>query len=114
MLPYRLHKVSRVSQKKVDYPECEKLGRVHEQIVAITQFFEWLSSKGVILGKTEKVFEDFGAFYPYNERTEKLLYEYFEIDATKLEQERRAMLEKLRKDQTTNLEELRDDQKCQQ
>lgn len=114
MLSYRLHKVNRVSQKKADYPECEKLGRVHEQIVAITQFMEWLSGKGVILGETKEVIEDFAGFYPCRKGIIELLNEYFDIDPKKLEKERRAMLEELRKDQTTNLEELGEDQKCQQ
>lgn len=107
MLSYRLHKVNRLDKKKVDYPECEKLGRVHEQIVTITQFMEWLSSEHVMLGKYLADWAE--SFQPISENTDQLLYRYFEIDPQKLEQERRAMLEKLRKDQTTNLEELGED-----
>lgn len=67
----------------VKYPECEKWAEVHDNAVAITGFVEW-------------------ADWEYREKEawerpslQDQIYAYFGIDATKLEEERRAMLEAL-------------------
>lgn len=89
-----------MSKKEAEYPECEKLSKIHSEIIAITQFMGWLSSKKIILGEAVEVAKDEPHdFYPCNKRISDLLNEYFNIDAAKLEQERRAMLDKLRKEQ---------------
>ena len=70
------------NQKPADYPECEKWGKVHSDAVAITGFVEWADWK-----------------YPdvyLRPSLQDQLYEYFDIDAKKLEEERRAMIESLR------------------
>lgn len=85
-----------MSQKKSEYPECDKLDKAHATIVAFLQFLEWASSeKKVFLCEYNKEYEA----YFLTSRAEDLLYEFFGIDQTKLEQERRAMLDKLRKEQ---------------
>jgi len=103
-----------VSNKKAEYPECERLSLFHKHIVAITQFMEWLQERGLFLcrheteedvkAKGDEPLADGSYFvFPYpipiGKRVEELLYEYFDINAQKLEQERRAMLDKLRKEQ---------------
>ena len=60
------------------YPECDKWAKVHSDAVAILGFLEWKDAR-----------EPKGMHISYQD----LVYEYFEIDPKKLEEERRAMLE---------------------
>jgi len=93
-----------LSEKKEDYPECEKLSRVYDQIVAITQFMEWLGSKKIILGTWIKPIEGVDeAFYPCMKGTREFLNEYFGLDPEKMEKERRKMLMKLRIENAKNI-----------
>lgn len=80
-------------QQNGSTPECDKWAKVHEDSVVIQQFFEFLSSKGINLCYMEKTYEQ---FLPVMQTHDDLIYEYFEIDRSKLEQERRAILEKCR------------------
>jgi hypothetical protein len=66
------------------YPECEKLQKVAEKSNECGHFFDWLIHKGYANNKSRK-------------RMEELLAEYFEIDLTKVEKERQAMLDDIRK-----------------
>ena len=66
-----------------NYPEAEKWAKVHDHAVAITGFMQWIDDK---YGDVE---------YWQRPKLEDLLYEYYEIDSKKLEEERRAMLASL-------------------
>ena len=65
------------------YPEAEKWKATHKEREAIELFFEWCEERGEPA--------------PSSRRLQDLFYEYFEVDAAKLEGERRAMIESQRK-----------------
>lgn len=73
--------------------EVDKWAKAYPEACEIRDFLEWLSSKGIVLAS----FVD-GHDYPapYPETGDMLLYRYFEIDYTKLEAQRRALLEEAR------------------
>jgi hypothetical protein len=78
-------------------PECDKMAKVRDQSQSIGEFLEWLSGKGIHLGKQFNYNDvDYSEFLPYSYTTEELLAEFFEIDLNKVEEERRALLEELR------------------
>ena len=109
-----------------EYPEHEKLKAVHDQSQAIGEFMEWLGGKGLSLGAYHKhtegcknpdwhkgvnegkqwIDEDWVTQYRCGAQTDQFVYvgmdieaklaEFFEIDRDKLEQEKRAMLQKQR------------------
>lgn len=92
--------------------ECEKLAERTEEWNVIYPFMEWLQEQGFFLCRNDTV-KDAKArgdktdkdgnywLFPYpivvGKSIETLLYEYFEINTQKLEQERRKILEKLRR-----------------
>ena len=77
--------------------EMDKLSEVHNEVRTIEQFFEFLSSKGVLLCKST---DDEMTNIPYMPIVEsdiiKLIYENYDIDGIKLEQERRELLESIK------------------
>lgn len=81
-----------------DYPEHEKLRAVSEQSQAIGEFLEWLERKGIWLCMREPDNPPFeGRFYPHTlGSNDRILAEYFDIDLTEIEREKRAMLEGVR------------------
>ena len=69
----------------MEYPECEKMQKVQNESQAIGQFLDWLEEdKGVSV--------DYQSKMTINE----LLADYFEIDLTKVEEEKRHMLATIR------------------
>lgn len=92
-----------MSNKKVKYPECEKLKKVSEESNKIGAFLDWLmNEKYIHLCTYEEAHEiddeDLSeGYYGINRTIEDLLAEYFEIDMDKVEKERRQILEKLQK-----------------
>lgn len=84
----------------MNYPEHEKLSKVKDQSQEIGQFIDWLGKKNMAIGK---FFERSGecnsweVFEPTKIGIEKLLAEYFEINLTVLETEKRLMLDEQRK-----------------
>lgn len=93
------------------YPEYEKLDKIHETSNNIGNFLEWLSSAkqisfakwvkepqqvpiSIFSAKTKEV--EFDIFFQINMEIEKWLAEYFNIDLKKLEEEKQAMLKELR------------------
>jgi len=94
--------------------ECEKLAEKTPEWNNIYPFMEWLREQGFILcrhdteqdakARGEKPYKD-GSYFVYpdpiaiGKSIETLLYEYFEVDPQKLEQERREILAKLRSKQ---------------
>lgn len=73
--------------------ECEKISAVKEQSQICGSFLEWLQEKGVVLASYHEHDDE---LYPYRYSIETLLAEFFEIDLEKVEEETRAILEKLR------------------
>lgn len=89
-----------------EYPEHEKLAKVHDKSQAIGEFLEWLADErdfvlAVRHQHTEDCIEDCGArrgeLIPLAIPVHKLLAEFFDIDEDKLDDEKRAMLEELRR-----------------
>jgi len=80
---------------KTEYPEHEKLEKVKETSQSIGEFLEWLYyEKRIHFARYSK----YDVSYRVSLNTNELLAEYFGIDLTVLEQEKRQMLEELRKD----------------
>lgn len=69
---------------EVQYPEAEKWAKVHSDAVAITGFIDWRDYHYADIEDWKRP------------SLQDQLYEYFEIDGKKLEQERQAMIESLR------------------
>lgn len=77
------------------YPEHDKLRRIQDKSQAISDFLDWAKEKRIIL--SEYISED---LFPTLMSKDNLLAEHFGIDLKKLEQEKRAMLDKLRTSHT--------------
>lgn len=76
------------------YPECEKLLKVKAQQEIIHDFIEWCGSNGMEICKWGS-----GDYYAVSldKSIEHLLADYFEIDLSKVEQERKMILDHLEK-----------------
>lgn len=82
------------------YPECEKITEADKsgKSPLLTDFLDWLDSKGIILAK-------YGArddLYPIHTNKEQLLADFFGIDLALVEKERRQILEDLRNQPNEN------------
>jgi hypothetical protein len=77
-----------------DYPEHAKLANVSDKSQAIGEFLEWIEQeKNLTLCKPiPKGEEGAGQFWPHFTPVQTLLAEFFDINLTVLEQEKRAML----------------------
>lgn len=78
------------------YPACEKLAEVAPKSQAIGEFIDWLEdTHGIVLAtrdqETDELYE-----ISKRPRLEPLLAEYFGVDMTQVEMERRQMIESLR------------------
>ena len=76
----------------------EKWSNVHEDVVTIEEFLEWLETKGIQLAQHYKNDDgkDTEHLYPTYKTRRQLLEEYYEIDTAELERERRALLDDAR------------------
>jgi len=75
--------------------ELDKWDKVHEDSVTLQSFLEFVGNKGIFLQSVK----DDGTYHSYvasKQSDTDLIYEFFGIDFTKLEQERRNLLEKIR------------------
>jgi hypothetical protein len=81
------------------YPQHEKLAAVAEQSQAIGEFLDWLQDTRVPPVVLCRVIpgQSFDPWAPVGRSTEQLLAEYFGVDLTALEAEKRAMLAEIRK-----------------
>jgi hypothetical protein len=75
-------------KRRKKYPECEKLSSSRNEMLTIERFLDWCMGKGVWLAERDKNFENF-----WIADQAHLLFEYFEIDSKRLEEERRQMLD---------------------
>ena len=93
------------------HPECDKLNARTDEWNVIYPFMEWLQEQGIILARHdtvenakargEKPDKDRDIWvrpYPYaiGKHIDEMLYEYFDVDPAKLEQERRKILDVIR------------------
>ena len=77
--------------------ELEKHSKTHGERTILCAFLDWTNSQGFEFGKWNESKEgERDLLLPISLRQEDLLDRYFKIDATKLEQERRKLLEGLK------------------
>lgn len=75
---------------QAEYPECEKLKRLRPRIDTISEFLDWLEGEDLhICGQNDNEF-----FYRYMGSFNSLIEKHLGISSTKLDNERRAMLQK--------------------
>lgn len=84
-----------MDEKKLQYPECEKIVACQDRSRTISEFLDWLQEQKYELCMWDNT--GVGTFYPLVTSKEKLLAEFFEIDLDKVETERRAILDDIRK-----------------
>lgn len=84
-------------KKKSKWPECEKWGAVHNQATKIFGFLKWAESeKNLTLCElVERPGVD--RYFPNAIQPLNLVYEFFEINPERLENERRAILAEVRR-----------------
>lgn len=78
------------------YPEHEKLRAISDKSQAIGEFLEWADAHGMFLARYQKR----GALdepVPVGTSVTELLAEFYGIDLTKIETEKRAMLDAMRR-----------------
>lgn len=80
-----------MSPKMPQYPEHEKLLKIKTESNTIGEFLEWLESEGTVLAG----YSELDQLLPEHEPIRDRLARYFGIDQSKIEQEKRAMLENL-------------------
>lgn len=84
-----------VKIRNVDCPEHEKLEAIKGDSQACGEFLEWLhAEKGWSLCCIPPEYQD--TYVPVHYSTERLLAEYFKVDLSKIEDEKRAVLAALR------------------
>jgi len=81
-----------MTNEKDEYPEHTKLKAVNVETQAAYDFVEWLRTQGVFLAFTDS----YGATYPANQSIDSMLAEWKDIDLRKIDEEKRAMLAKIR------------------
>lgn len=81
-----------------NYPEHERLKEIRGHSRAIGDFIEWLGERKMPICKlhTGPDFLSDGEYFPYQDSTDAILAEYFEIDLKRLEDEKQAMIDALR------------------
>lgn len=81
-----------------DYPELDRLDRVHDESQIIRGFLEWLQDEQglAICEFNDKDYYN-GKYIPDKRDVDHLLADHFEIDLIQVEKERRAMLDRIRK-----------------
>lgn len=89
----KLQHLQEAAERAEKYPECTKLSAHHDEILELQRFLDWCDEK--VDGRARLV--DEMEYVIEGRRLELLLYQYFEIDPRKLEDERRAILEEQRK-----------------
>ncbi len=72
-------------------PECDKMVAASDEGQTIGNFLEWAEENGYSLCRSTG-----NNYTPVRQSTEVILAEYFNIDLTLVEEERRALLERIR------------------
>ncbi len=81
--------------KKPQYPECEKLSEVAAEKQAICNFLEWAEQNNLHLCTFNPKL-NYDNYSRTPESVEKITHRFYGIDDLKLEEERRAMLDRQR------------------
>ena len=80
----------------METPECDKMLAVQNESLILSEFVDWLNSKGYAICKVE---ETPGypkeQWIPFRKSYEELLADYFGVDLKKAEQEKQAILKSL-------------------
>jgi len=86
-------------EQREEMSECKKLSDRTEDWNVIYPFMEWLQEQGIVLSKyyTDQEGDSYEHLQPISKNIDTLLYEYFNVDPTKLEKERRELLATLGK-----------------
>ena len=71
--------------------ELEKWSKVQENVVEIEEFLVWLGEKGIVLCESKEG-EWWPNYFIARKTFRELLEEFYEIDAVKLDKERRKLL----------------------
>ena len=79
------------------WPEHEKMAKVQVESQAIGEFIEWLGSQDMLICRATGEEKTDYPYIPAYENIERLLARHFNIDLTKIEEEKRAMLEEMRR-----------------
>lgn len=82
--------------EKIKIPELEKLTKVRDASLIISNFIGWLYEEKIELAKYKEREEYSDILIPHREDTESLLARYFNIDLNKVEKERQALLNNIR------------------
>lgn len=77
-----------------NYPEHEKMSKIADTSQKIGEFLDWLNSEKDI--ELKRWSEENNEYLSVFVSTTVLLAEFFEIDLTKIEAEKRAMLDAMR------------------
>lgn len=75
------------TKKHITTPECDRWSKVHSKAVALHEFLDYLSSEKIILCMSNEY-----GYFPKLRSNDQLIYDFFNIDADKLEKERRELL----------------------
>ena len=85
---------------KAQYPEHEKLHEIRDKSQVVGEFLEWAAEKGISLCQADPNYTgEYSPYWPVRLPRGKLLAEFCGIDLDKLEEEKTAMLTKLREEQ---------------
>jgi hypothetical protein len=77
--------------------ELEKWSKVHESVIQIEEFLQWLNEQGLQICRVES--DVWGTRYYVASKTFRQLTEsFFDIDPVTLEEERRALLDSIKED----------------
>lgn len=77
-----------------DYPEHDKMAKIADKSQKIGEFLDWLNSeKDIELKRWSEEHDEYVSVFT---STTVLLAEFFDIDLTKIEAEKRAMLDRMR------------------
>lgn len=84
------------NEAPIPYEEHEKLKKQKEFHSHVCEFVEWLESQGYEFCKVDTSRQSL-TIVPYlSFKPDKIIAEFFEIDAQKLEEEKRQMIEEMR------------------
>lgn len=79
----------------MEYPECEKLAEARDQIFLLQDFLDWLNSEGIYLAD----YKEGGNYLSLvNAPIHELFHRFLGIDSSKLEEERKKIVDSFRKE----------------
>jgi hypothetical protein len=79
-----------------DYPEHDKITALGGANQHIGAFIEWLNDNRYTICEWQNAGDEGRGYFPVSRSINSWLYQYFQIDPVKIEQEKRSMLDELR------------------